>query len=172
MKKKNQKRNDALKEKSAVESLTFQTNWGLKNLYGESGEKYCELAKVEVGDITKLGLVQDILSIKGLVDGVRAAFDVEPCAELGDLCISIVTIALGIGRREVVENIGQPAAWNELMKKKLLKIYYPEEVRNKVFEWAKKNGYNTSTYLGQPMVKFDKLFILLERASIPISTSV
>ena len=57
------------------------------------------------------------------------------------------------------------AVENELMKKKLLKIYYPEEVRNKIFEWAKTNGYNTSTYLGQPMVKYAKLFILLDRAT-------
>ena len=164
MKKKNQKRNDALKQKSAVESLAFQASWGLKNLYGENCEKYCELAKTEIGVIVELGLVQDILSIKGLVDGIRSAFHVEPCAERGDFCDSMVTIALGIARREAIENIGQPVDWNELMKKKLLKIYYPEEVRNRIFEWAKTNGYNTSTYLGQPMVKFAKLFILLERA--------
>ncbi|MBR5688495.1 MAG: hypothetical protein IKX36_11170 [Prevotella sp.] len=164
MKKKNQKRNDTLKQKSAIESFTFQTSWGLKNLYGESGEKYCELAKSEVGDIIGLGLVQDILSIKGLVDGVRSAFHVEPCAERGDFCNSLVTIALGIAQRIDQENLGHTVVWNELMKKKLLKIFYPETVRNMVFEWAKANGYNTSTYLGRPMIKFDKLFILLDRA--------
>lgn len=30
-------------------------------------------------------------------------------------------------------------------------------------EWAKMNGYNTSTYLGQPIVKFTKLYIRIER---------
>ncbi len=163
MKKKNQKRNDALKLRNAIETLNFQTNWGLKKLGGENGEKYCKLAKVEVDYLTELGLVQDILSIKVMVDGIRATFQVEPCVEVGDFCNNLVTIALGIGRVEDLHNMGLPSDWNELMQKKLLKIYYPEEVRNKIFEWARTNGYNTSTYLGQPIVKFNKLFILLER---------
>ena len=157
MKKKNQKRNDALKLRNAIETLNFQTNWGLKKLGGENGEK------VEVDYLTELGLVQDVLSIKVMVDGIRATFQVEPCVELGDFCNNLVTIALGIGRVEDLHNMGLPSDWKELMQKKLLKIYYPEEVRNKIFEWARTNGYNTSTYLGQPIVKFNKLFILLER---------
>ena len=163
MKKKNQKRNDALKLRSAIETLCFQTSWGLKKLGGEDGEKYSELAKVEVDYITELGLVQDILSIKELVDGIRNEFQVEPCVELGDFCNSLITIALGIGRVENLHNMGLPNDWEELMHKKLLKIYYPDEVRNNIFEWAKSSGYNTSTYLGQPIVKFNKLFIKLER---------
>ena len=163
MKKKNQKRNEALKLKSAIETLSFQTSWGLKKLGGDDGEKYGEMAKVEVDYITELGLVQDILSIKELVDGIRNEFQVEPCVELGDFCNSLVTIALGIGRLSSIKNMGIPNDWNELIRKKLLKIYYPDEVRNKIFEWAKSEGYNTSTYLGQPIVKFGKLFVLLER---------
>ena len=163
MKKKNQKRNDALKLRSAIETLSFQTDWGLKKLGVEDDEKYGELSKVEVGYITELGLVQDILSIKDLVDGIRKEFQVEPCVELGDSSNSLVTIALGLGRVEDLHNMGLPSDWKELMQKKLLKIYYPEEVRNKIFEWARTNGYNTSTYLGQPIVKFNKLFILLKR---------
>ena len=160
MKKKNQKRNEALKLKSAIETLSFQTNWGLKKL---GGEKYAEPAKVEVDYLTELGLVQDILSIKAFVDGIRAAFQVEPCVELGDFSNSLITIALGIGRVENLHNMGLPNDWEELMQKKLLKIYYPDEVRNNIFEWAKSSVYNTSTYLGQPIVKFNKLFIRLER---------
>ena len=163
MKKKNQKRNDALKLKSAIETLNFQTSWGLKKLGGEGGVKYSALAKVEMDYLTELGLVQDILSIKELVDGIRAAFLVEPCVELGDFCNSLVTIALGIGRVEDLHSMGSPNDWKELVQKKLLKIYYPDEVRNKIADWTKVNGYNTSTYLGQPIVKFNKLFILLER---------
>ena len=86
MKKKNQKRNDALKLRSAIETLSFQTNWGLRKLGGEDSEKYGELSKAEVGYITELGLVQDILAIKDLVDGIRKEFQVEPCLELGDFC--------------------------------------------------------------------------------------
>ena len=163
MKKKNQKRNEALKLKSAIETLSFQTSWGMKKLGGDDGEKYGELAKVEVDYLTELGLVQDILSIKDLVDGIRKEFQVEPCVELGDFCDSLVTMALGISRIGSIKDMGMPTDWEELVQKKLLKIYYPEEVRNRIFEWVKASGYNTSTYLGQPIVKFNKLFILLER---------
>jgi len=162
-KKKNQKRDDALKLKSAVETLTFQTGWGLKKLCNEDVEKYDELSKVEVGYITELGLVQDILSIKDMVDGIRTEFQVEPCVELGDFCNSLVTIALGISRIGSIKDMGLPTDWNKLMRKKILKIYYPEAVRNRIFEWATASGYNTSTYLGKPIVKFNKLFVLLER---------
>ena len=77
--------------------------------------------------------------------------------------IKLYTIALGIGRLGSIKDMELPTDWNELIRKKLLKIYYPDEVRNKIFEWAKASGYNTSTYLGQPIVKFSKLFVLLER---------
>lgn len=162
-KKKNQKRDDALKLKSAVEALTFQTSWGLKKLCKEDVEKYDELSKVEVGCITELGLVQDILSIKDLVDGIRTEFQVEPCIELGDFCNSLVTVALGIGRIGSIKDMRQPTDWNKLMRKKILQIYYPEELRNRIFVWATTSGYDTSTYMGKPIVKFNKLFVLLER---------
>lgn len=162
-KKKNQKRDDALKLKSAVETLTFQTSWGLKKLCKEDVEKYDELSKVEVGYITEMGLVQDILSIKDLVDGIRSEFQVEPCVELGDFCNSLVVVALGIAKLGSIKDIGLPTDWNKMMRKKILKIYYPEEVRNRIYEWATASGYNTSTYLGKPIVKFNKLFVLLER---------
>lgn len=54
------------------------------------------------------------------------------------------------------------AGRNKLIKKILI-IFYPDEKRNAVVEWAKMNGYNTSTYLGQPIVKFTKLYIRIER---------
>lgn len=159
----NQKRNDVLKQRRDAESLSFLTNWGLKNLYGGIDETFYKLAKVEVDYLAELGLVLDILSIKGLVDAIKTALNVEPCANLGDFCNSIVALALGIAKHNDIKNMGLPITWHEQLKKKLLKIYYPEEVRNKIFEWAKENGFNTSTYLGQPIVKFSKVFILLER---------
>ena len=55
--------------------------------------------------------------------------------------------------------------WKELLKQKLIPIYYPEEIRNKVIAWANENGYTTSTYLGQPIIKFSNLFLLIKRAA-------
>lgn len=162
-KKKNQKRSDVLKQKRDVETLSFLTSWGLKNLYGGIDETFYKLAMVEVDYLAEIGLVQDILSIKSMVDAIKSALNVEPCANTGDFCNSIVALALGIAKHNDIKNMGLPVTWNEHLKKKLLKIFYPEEVRNKIFEWAKENGFNTSTYLGQPIIKFSKVFILIER---------
>ena len=162
-KKKNQKRNEALKQKSATETLSFQTHWGLKNYYGEKGEKWASFAQAEVEQIAGLGLVQDILAIKKFVDDIKSVFHIEPCADLGDFCNSFVTLALGIGRHADIDTMGFPVTWNEQIEKKILKIFYPDEVRNTIFEWAKENGYKATTYLGKPIVKFTKLFILIDR---------
>ena len=37
--------------------------------------------------------------------------------------------------------------------------------------WAKMNGYNTSTYLGKPIVKFTKLYIRIERRDGSLQSS-
>ena len=56
-----------------------------------------------------------------------------------------------------------PESWREQIEKKLLTIYYPEKQRNKVVDWAKANGYSTSSYLGRPIVKFKQLYLIIER---------
>ena len=50
-----------------------------------------------------------------------------------------------------------------MIEHKLLTIYYAEEYRNQIIDWAKSNGYNTSTYRGRPIIKFSKLYIIIER---------
>lgn len=76
---------------------------------------------------------------------------------------SPTAVALGIACVEDINNIGIPLTWSEMIKQKLLTIYYPEECRNQIIEWAKTNGYNTSTFLGRPIVKFCKLYLVIER---------
>ena len=122
------------------------------------------LADAEINVIAELDLTDDILGIKNLVEGVRRALNVEPTLEKGDFCTSIVAIALGISKIPVLDNMQMPVVnWPDQINKKLLTLYYPEESRNAVSEWAKANGYNTSTYLGRPVVKFKQLFIIIER---------
>ncbi|MBR6648017.1 MAG: hypothetical protein IKL29_01405, partial [Bacteroidaceae bacterium] len=112
----------------------------------------------------ELNLFEDLLMIKKFVDDVKSTFDIEPVAERGDFCRSPVAIALGIGKVDDITKIRTPIAWHELLAKKLLSIYYPTDIRNSIANYAKKNGYNTSTYLGKPMIKFNMIFLLLERS--------
>ena len=150
-KKKKQNRKQQIANKNAVESLRFQTHYGLKVKGYEEGDFFQQLADVEVDFISELGLTQDILDHE------------EPTPMIGDFSTSICAIALKIASIPELDKMLLPVSWQEQMDKKILTIYYPEEKRNAVVEWAKINGFNTSTYLGQPIVKFTKLYIRIER---------
>lgn len=161
-KKKNQTKAEAHAKKSAVETLRFQAHWGLKQL-GHEDDMFNQLVDAEVDFIAKLELVQELLAIKSLVDGVKQSFGATPTPGKGDFVKSPTAVALGIARVEDINNIGIPLTWSDMIAQKLLTIYYPEEYRNQIIDWAKANGYNTSTYLGRPMVKFCKLYIIIDR---------
>ena len=162
-KKKNQKKAELQAKKSAVETLRFKTHWGLKQLGQQDGNLFHKLVDVEVNFIAELDLAQDLLAIKSLVDGVKQSFAVVPTAEKGDFTKSPTAVALCIAHINEINNIGIPLSWSEMIEQKILTIYYPEEYRNQIVDWAKTNGYNISTYLGRPIVKFSKLYIIIDR---------
>ena len=161
-KKKNQKKAEAHAKKSAVETLRFQAHWGLKQL-GHEDDMFNQLIDAEVDFIAELELAQELLAIKSLVDGVKQSFVVTPTPEKGDFVKSPTAVALGIAQVEDINKIGLPLTWSEMIAQKILTIYYPEEYRNQIVDWAKTNGYNISTYLGRPIVKFSKLYIIIDR---------
>ena len=162
-KKENQKRKQELAERKAVESLMFQVHYGLKMLGCKDNDLSHKLADAEIGVISQLGLTQDILNLKNLIDGVKRDLFIEPMPESGDFCESVSAIALGIARAQSMDYMNAPANWEALTNKKLLTIAYLENMRNKVVEWARANGFTTSTYLGHPIVKFNKINVILKR---------
>ena len=163
-KKRKQNRKNELSKKRSVESIRFQTHIGLKQIGRKDTDMFHWLADAEINVIEELDLTDDILGIKNLVEGVKRELNVEPALEKGDFCTSIVAIALGISKIPVLDDMQMPVVnWPDHINKKLLTLYYPEESRNAVAEWAKANDYNTSTYLGRPVVKFKQLFIIIER---------
>ena len=162
-KKKNQKKADVQAKKSAVETLRFQAHWGLKQL-GHDDDMFHQLVDAEVNFIAELDLAQDMLAIKSLIDGVKQSFKATPTLEKGDFVRSPTAVALGIASVEDINNMRIPIIrWDEMIAQKILTIYYPEEYRNQIIDWAKANGYNCSTYLGLPIVKFSKLYIIIDR---------
>ena len=70
-KKKNQKKREALSKKSAVETLRFQTHWGLKQLGQAEGSTFHQLVEAEIDLIAELELAQDLLVLKSFVDDVK-----------------------------------------------------------------------------------------------------
>ena len=165
-KKNNQNRKQELAKKSVVESLIFQTHFGLKTMGCVEGSMWHEQAETEISFIEELDLTQDIMDLKSFVEGVKKELGVAPTPEKGDFCTSITAIALGIASVPVLDNMQMPISWQDQITKKILTMYYPEDCRNAVVDWAKANGYNTSTYLGQPIVKFKHIFVIIERTRI------
>lgn len=163
MKKKNDpKRKAALMQKTAVEALEFQTIWGLKQLGVDAELNECALA--ELASIKELGVTYDLLNMKRFAEGVRQALQADVVVDMGELVQSVVCMALGISRVSDVQQLAvSQCSWDELLKQKLLTVYYPADVRNEVVAWAMENGFTTSTYLGQPIIKFSKIFLAIKR---------
>ena len=159
-----QNRSNAIKQKALIESLIFQTNWGIKKIYGSPEDSITEMVKTELDCIVELNLVEDLLIIKKFVDDVKSTFSTEPVAERGDFCNSLVALALGIGRINIIIELNAPADWQGLAEKKILGIYYTNDIRNAIVDYAKQNAYNISTYLGKPIIKLNKIFVILDRA--------
>ena len=163
MKKKNDpKRKATLMQKTAVETLEFQTTWGLKQLGVDAELNEC--VRTELARIKELGVTCDLLNMKRFVDGVRQALQADVLVDMGELVRSIVCVALGISRVSDVQQLAvSQCSWDELLKQKLLTVYYPADVRNEVVAWAMENGFTISTYLGQPIIKFSKIFLAIKR---------
>lgn len=163
MKKKNDpKRKAALMQKTAVETLEFQTIWGLKQLGVDAELNECALA--ELASIKELGVTYDLLNMKRFAEGVRQALQADVVVDMGELVQSVVCMALGISRVSDVQQLAvSQCSWDELLKQKLLTVYYPADVRNEVVAWAMENGFTISTYLGQPIIKFSKIFLAIKR---------
>ena len=133
-------------------------------LYKNPSDLISTLVKVELEYIIELNLFEDLLLLKMFIENVKSVFGVEPIAEYGDFNRSLVALALGIGKVNDIEKVGIPIAWHELLEKKILSIYYTNDIRNTIVDYAKHNGNNVSTFLGKPIIKLSKIFVLLERA--------
>lgn len=160
-KSKDKKRKENLSKKEAVTALKFQTEWGFKQLVCNNGGILQMQMENELALIGQLDLCKDLLAIKTFVDAAQRRLQVQPVPDIGDFTKSLVAIALGISRVKVLTDDMTFLSWSELVQKKILSIYYMESIRNSVVEWAKQNGYHTSTYLGIPIVKFDRIFLLV-----------
>lgn len=160
-KSKDQKRKEYLLKKEAVTALKFQTEWGFKQLVSNNVGILQMQMENELVLIGQLDLCKDLLAIKTFVDAVQRCLQAQPVPDIGDFTKSLVAIALGISRVKVLTDDMTFLSWSELVQKKMLSIYYMESIRNSVVEWAKQNGYHTSTYLGIPIVRFDRIFLLI-----------
>lgn len=111
-----------------------------------------------------LGLAEDLLNLKDLMDGVKQklGYEAEPSRDL--LAGSYVAYSLGI------ETSNPEITGNDIELKDLqsalplaLTIRYDNEVRNEVVNWMKAKGYGFTTYLAQPMLKLQNTRVIIRR---------
>ena len=76
-KEKDLKRKAQLNAKAKVESLMFQVNWGRKQRMPELAEDDSRIVS-EVKTIIQQDLVEDMLTLHNIVDGVRNETGIEP----------------------------------------------------------------------------------------------
>ena len=164
LKQKKKVANASLLNKNDVESLTFQTHWGLKQLGVQEDHVLYEMADIEIGIVSELEMVLDLLSIKKFVDGVKQNLQVTPTPNFGDFKDSAMSWGLGIATCMELHPIDDPISWYAMKRQKMMKIYYPESKRNEVVSWAKDNGFNSSTYLGRRLGKFSNIYVFLDWA--------
>ena len=158
--------------KRVVKALRFQAHHGLKQFWQEEHSMFHKLVDVEINIIARMGLARDLLALKSFVKGVKQRFSVTPTPGKGDFTKSPTALALGIASINDINNMKLPLiTWSEKKKQKFLSVCYQEEYCDKIVNWAKANGFNVSTYLGRPVLKFRKLYITLEEHQINICHS-
>lgn len=152
--------------KRAVKALRFQAHRGLKQLGQEEGSIFHKLVDVEINIIARMGLAQDLLAIMLFVVGVKQRLSMTPTPGTGDFTKSPTAVALGIAYIKGINSMKLPLiTWSEKKKQKFLSVCYQEEYFDKIVNWAKANGFNVSTYLGLPVLKFRKLYVSLVKYS-------
>lgn len=148
--------------KRAVKALRFQAHRGLRQLGQEEDGMFHKLVDAEIDIIARMGLAQDLQAILLFVKGVKQRLSVTPTPERGDFTKSPTAVALGIAYINDINSMKLPLiTWSEKKKQKFLSVCYQEEYCDKIVNWAKANGFNVSTYLGLPILKFRKLYITL-----------
>ena len=148
-KQKDQKRKAQLNEKSKNESFKFQVEYARQQKGTFIAADAPELM-VEVDAICRNGLVDALLALRDIVDGVRREFGIEPdllgittvCPDSADTYVP--GLFLGEYPLQVV-------------------VAYDNEVRNQVVDWAKARFAGMTTRLGQPILKLPKMVVEFKR---------
>ena len=164
-KEKDLKRKAQLNAKAKVESLMFQVNWGRKQRMPELAEDDSRIVS-EVKTIIQQDLVEDMLTLHNIVDGVRNETGIKPEDEKGSLRGAIVPYLLGISKYNPLEKEWYDGSLLDSEQIRLplqVDIFYDNEVRNRVVDWVKARYQGMTTRLGQPALKLQHCTVVFRR---------
>ena len=160
--KKDLKRKLQLRQKEQNESLTFQTKFGAKRKFNELTTEIEERINEEILVLKNIGVAEDILTLKGIIDKVKQELGYLAEPSKGILAGSYVAYSLGLEPTNPIDT-GNELNPLDFTLPLNLTISYDNEIRNEVVNWMKKHGYELTTYLGQPLLKLKQTRVIIRR---------
>ena len=160
-KNKDQKRKAQLVTRAKNESFRFQVEYMRK-------QKGIEIMGMEQDLITELdaicqnGLTDALLDLAKIVEGIRKELGYEQEADKCSLNGSLVPFILGITATSPDSTTYVPDIFTA-QQPLHVNIAFDNEIRNQAVNWMKANGYEISSYLGQPLLKLKNVRIVIRR---------
>ena len=160
-KNKDQKRKAQLAARAKNESFRFQVEFIRKqkgiDIMGMEQNLTTELDAIFQNDLTDA-----LLDLAKIVEGIQKELGYEQEADKCSLNGTLVPFILGITTTQPDNATYVPGIFTAQLPLQAT-IAYDNEIRNQAVNWMKANGYEISSYLGQPLLKLKNLRIVIKR---------
>ena len=160
-KNRDQKRKAQLATRAKNESFRFQVEFTRK-------QKGIDIMGMEQNLTTELdaicqnSLTDALLDMARIIEGIRKELGFEQEVDKCSLNGSLVPFILGITATQPNSTTYVPDIFTAQLPLQVT-IAYDNEIRNRVVDWMKINGYEISSYLGQPLLKLKNARIVIKR---------
>ena len=160
-KNKDQKRKALLATRAKNESFRFQVEYMRKQKSIEIMEMEQKLTN-ELDAICQKGLTDALLDMARIIEGIRKELGFEQEADKCSLNGSLVPFILGITTVQPDSTTYVPGLFTAQHPLQVT-IAFDNEIRNQAVKWMEANGYEISSYLGQPLLKLKNARIVIRR---------
>ena len=160
-KNKDQKRRAQLAVRAKNESFRFQVEYTKK----QKGIDIIGMEQnltAELDAICQNSLTDALLDLAKVVEGIRKELGFEQEADRCSLNGTLVPFILGITATQPDCATYVPDIFTEHQPLQVT-IAFDNEIRNQAVKWMEANGYEISSYLGQPLLKLKNVRIVIRR---------
>ena len=116
----------------------------------------------ELDAICQNGLTDALLDLAKIVEGIRKELGYEQEEDKCSLNGFLVPFILGITATQPKSTTYNPGIFTAQQPLQVT-IAYDNEIINQAVNWMKANGYEISSYLGQPLLKLKNVRIVIKR---------
>ena len=156
-----QKRKAQLATRAKNESFRFQVEYARKQK-GIDIMGMEQNLNAELDAICQNNLTDALLDLAKIVEGIQKELGFEQEADKCSLNGTLVPFILGITTVQP-DSTTYVSGIFTAQQPLLVSIAYDNEIRNQAVNWMKANGYEISSYLGQPLLKLKNVRIVINR---------